>query len=258
MRDDYVELSMILTSDHCYLFSINVTHTTGSSACAVHGALPILVTDACQNRATNTLTYTWTADTTPPGISAPQGSAPLGCNPASIPGDAEVLALVRASDHSRRPSDLVTHVDGGTACASNRVFTIIVTDACQNRATNTRSDARRADKTPPGISAPQGTKQLGCNPASIPGDAEVLALVRASDNCGLLLTNVTHLDGGTACASNRLFTIIVTDACQNRATNTLTYTWTADTTPPGISAPRGTTPLGCNPASIPGGAEVLT
>src|SRR5438552_18589300 len=99
MRDDYVELSMILTSDHCYLFSINVTHTTGSSACAVHGALPILVTDACQNRATNALTYTWTADTTPPGISAPQGTTPRGCNPASFRAHADVLALVQARDN---------------------------------------------------------------------------------------------------------------------------------------------------------------
>src|SRR5204863_5743025 len=94
-----------------------------------------------------------------------------------------------------------THVDGGTACASNRFFTIIVTDACQNRATNTLTYTWTADTTPPGISAPQGTTPLGCNPASIPGDAEVMALVRASDNCGLLSTNVTHVDGGTACAS---------------------------------------------------------
>src|SRR5258705_296139 len=127
----------------------------------------------------------------------------------------------------------VTHVDGGTACASNRVFTIIVTDACQNRATNTLTYTWTADTTPPGISAPTGTVPLGCNPASLPADSDVLALVRASDNCALLSTNVMHVDGGTACASNRVFTIIVTDACQNRSTNTLTYTSTADTTPPG-------------------------
>src|SRR5204863_5796240 len=127
-----------------------------------------------------TLTYTWTADTTQPGISAPQGTTPLGCNPASIPGDADVMRRLRASDNCGLLSTNVTHLDGGTACASNRVFTIIVTDACQNRATNTDRKTRRPDTTHVEISYAEGTTPLGCNPASIPGDADVLALVRAS------------------------------------------------------------------------------
>src|SRR5438094_4825984 len=114
------------------------------------------------------------------------------------------MELVQASDNFGLISTNVTHEDGGTACASNRVFTIIVTDACQNRATNTLTYTWTADTTPPGISAPQGTTPLGCNPASIPGDAEVLALVRAKIGRGPCRENVTHVDGGTACASNRV------------------------------------------------------
>src|SRR2546422_8373273 len=98
----------------------------------------------------------------------------------------------------------------------------------------------------PTVTAPQGTIPLGCNPASIPDDAAVWALVRASDNCGLLSTNVTHLDGGTACASNRTFTIIVTDACQNKATNTLVYTWRVDVNRPALTGlPAASTNYQC-------------
>src|SRR5260370_22370967 len=223
LPDDAAVLALFWNDATCTLLSTIALHGDGGTACASNRTFSVVVTDACQNKATNTLVYNWTADTTPPVITAPVGATNLGCNPATLPDDAAVLALVRASDNCALLSTNVTHGDGGTACASNRTFSVVVTDACQNKATNTLVYNWTADTTPPVITAPLGTTNLGCNPATLPDDAAVLALVRASDNCALLATNVTHGDGGTACASNRTFSVVVTDACQNKATNTLVY-----------------------------------
>ena len=90
-----------------------------------------------------------------------------------------------------------------------------------------------ATSPPVFTSVPTGGS-LGCNPANaaLPTDASVKAQVTASGNCGLAATNVTHLDGGSGCASNRTFTITLTDACGNTNSTNVVYTWTADTTPP--------------------------
>src|ERR1035441_6761052 len=94
-------------------------------------------------------------------------------------------------------------------------------------------------------SVPMGGS-LGCNPANaaLPAAASVKAQVMASGNCGLPATNVTHLDGGTACASNRTFTITLTDACGNTNSTNVVYTWTADTTPPTLTCASNLTVSG--------------
>src|ERR1035441_5977209 len=93
-----------------------------------------------------------------------------------------------------------------------------------------------ATSPPVFTSVPTGGS-LGCNPANaaLPTDASVKAQVMASGNCGVAATNVTHLDGGTACASNRTFTITINDACGNTNSTNVVYTWTADTTPPTLT-----------------------
>src|SRR5947207_8659663 len=119
-----------------------------------------------------------------------------------------------------------THLDGATACASMRTFTINDAAASENKTLNLHVSLPTLDTTPPVVSAPSGTVPLGCNPSSVPDDAAVLAKVRASENCSLYSTNVTCLVGGTKCASIRTFTIVVADGCHNKTTNTLVYTWT--------------------------------
>ena len=90
-----------------------------------------------------------------------------------------------------------------------------------------------ATSAPVFTSVPTGGS-LGCNPANaaLPTDASVKAQVTGKGNCGLTATNVTHLDGGTACASNRTFTITINDAYGNTNSTNAVYTWTANTTPP--------------------------
>jgi hypothetical protein len=247
--------TLVIASDACSLASTNVTHVDAGTLCLSNRTFTIIVADGCGNRTTNTVVYTWTSDTTPPSISAPSGTVTLGCNP-TLPTDASVAALVVASDSCTLASTNITHVEGGTLCLSNRTFAIVVADGCGNRATNTVIYTWISDTTPPTISAPSGTTALGCSPSFLPTDAGVAALVAANDTCSLASTNITHVDGGTLCLSNRTFTIVVADGCGNRATNIVVYTWSSDTTPPTISAPSGTIALGSLPSLIPSDTNV--
>ena len=78
------------------------------------------------------------------------------------------------------------------------------------------------DTTPPVLmSVPPGTN-FGCNPnpALIPTDATVASEVVATDNCTVQSINVTHVDVGTSCGTNRTFTISATDECGNTSPTT--------------------------------------
>ena len=229
--------------------------------------------DAVSGNCPQTITRTWTAtdssgnsnscvqiitvqDTTPPVLSGVPTGSNLGCNPTNLPTDASVTALVSATDNSGSATINVTHVDGGTAIAPTRTFTLTATDACSNAATASVVYTWTADTTPPVLSGVPTGSDLGCNPASLPTDASVTALVSATDNSGSATINVTHVDGGTTIAPTRTFTITATDACGNVATATVVYTWTADTTPPVLSGVPAGSNLGCNPASLPTDASI--
>ena len=234
-----------------------MTHVDGGTAIAPTRTFTITATDACGNVATASVVYTWTADTIPPVLSGVPTGSDLGCNPASLPTDASVTALVTATDNSGSATINVTHVDGGTAIAPTRTFTITATDACGNVATASVVYTWTADTTPPVITSVPAGSNLGCNPATLPTDASIKALVTATDNSGSATINVTHVDGGSAIAPTRTFTITATDACGNVATaNPVVYTWTADTTPPVLSGVPTGSNLGCNPATLPTDASI--
>ncbi len=84
------------------------------------------------------------------------------------------------------------------------------------------------------LTAPPGGN-LGCNPATLPTDASIKALVTASSGLGPVTVTVTHVDGGTACAPTRTFTITASDSCNTSAPTTVVYTWTENTTGPVIT-----------------------
>ena len=72
------------------------------------------------------------------------------------------------------------------------------------------------DTNPPVLIVPPGG-DLGLNPA-VPDDAAMLAMVPVSDDCGLLLTNVSHVDGSNGSTFSRTFTIYAKDLCYNLTT----------------------------------------
>ena len=226
----------------------------GGTTCAPSRTFTITATDGCLNSsAPTTVIYSWTADTTAPTITSSPTGSNLGCNPTNLPTDVSIKALVTATDDCGTATINVSHVDGGTACAPSRTFTITATDPCNNSsAPTTVIYTWTADTTAPVITSSPTGSNLGCNPLTLPTDASVKALVTATDNCGTPTINVSHVDGGTACAPTRTFTITATDGCLNSsAPTTVIYSWTADTTAPTItSSPTGSN-LGCNPTNLP-------
>ena len=199
-------------------------------------------TDACGNFSTCVQHITY-VDTTPPVITAVPTGGNLGCNPATPPTDASVKALVTATDNCGVPTVNVSHVDANSGCVVTRTFTVTATDGCGNTsAAQTVVYNWTADTTPPTIIAVPAGGNLGCNPASLPTDASVKALVTATDNCGLPTVNVSHVDANSGCVVTRTFTVTATDGCGNTsAAQTVVYNWTADTTPPTITCPTNIT-----------------
>jgi hypothetical protein len=177
--------------------------------------------------------YSWTVDTTAPSVTVPTGSN-LGCNPASLPSDASVKALVNATDTCSTPTVNVSHVDVTTGCTVTRTFTVTATDACGNSsAPQTVVYSWTVDTTPPTITTVPTGSNLGCNPTNPPTDASIKALVNATDTCSTPTVNVSHVDSTTNCTVTRTFTVTATDACGNTsAAQIVVYSWKTDTTGP--------------------------
>ncbi len=120
--------------------------------------------------------------------------------------------------------------------------TWLVSDACGNSATC--SQTVTVTNTAPTILSYPNSGNLGCNPANLPTDSSIMALITTTSGCGAI-TNVTHVDGGTICAPTRTFTITVSNACGSAVVTNLLYTWSADTTPPTLTcATNKTLPCG--------------
>ncbi|HVM61421.1 MAG TPA: HYR domain-containing protein [Verrucomicrobiae bacterium] len=211
-------------------------------------------TDASGNSVTCVQTIAFT-NTTPPTVTVPTGSN-LGCNPANLPTEASVQALVTVVSACSTPTVNVSHSDSTSGCSVTRTFTVTATDACGNTsAPQTVVYTWTADTTAPTVTVPTGSN-LGCNPATLPTVASVQALVTATDSCSTPTVNVTSSDSTSGCSVTRTFTVTATDACGNTsAPQTVVYTWTIDTTAPTVTVPTGSN-LGCNPATLPTVASV--
>jgi hypothetical protein len=248
--------AQVTAVDDCTLQSTNVTHLDSGTSCGMTRTFTITVTDGCGNTAVKTVTYTWTVDTTAPVVSVPPGGD-LGCNPTTtLPTDASVTALVTATDDCTLKSTSVTHVDVVSPCGTTRTFTVTATDSCGNSTTKTAVYTWTIDTTAPTITSVPPNTNLGCNPATLPSDASVAALVKATDTCTLKSIAATHIDSGSPCGMTRTFTITATDACGNSATKTVIYTWTVDLTAPTITSVPANTNLGCNPITLPSDASL--
>ena len=251
--DASVQATATASDDRGPITAIVVTHTTSTSpsGCVVTMVFTATATGTCGVQNTATATYTYQANTTPPVISgAPTSGFDLGCNPTSVLGDTDISNLVTVAGNCASATTFtVTHVDSINNCAASRVFTIIATDACRNSATQHVTYTWTANTTPPVIAVPAGM-DLGCNPTSIiPTVASVSNSVQVAGNCASATTyTVTSQNTLVGCADTLVFTITATDACNNTATKQVTYTWTANTTPPVITVPAGMD-LGCNPTT---------
>jgi uncharacterized repeat protein (TIGR01451 family) len=93
---------------------------------------------------------------------------------------------------------------------------------------------------------------LGCNPATFPTKEDVAAESSATDNCGPVTPVVSDgVTTGDDCNKALTFTVTSTDGCSNRDVDTVTYTWTVDTTAPTLANLPTGGDIGCNPETLP-------
>jgi hypothetical protein len=248
-----------LTAVSCCGYPVNITCNKSESTvgCTSFRFLIYTAADGYGNTASCMQTIAWTTDTNAPVILSAPTNSNLGCNPANLPSDASIQALVVAADNCSVLSTNVSHQDSGTTCGMTRKFTITATDACGNISlARTVIYTWTVDTNAPTISSAPTNSNLGCNPTTLPTDASVKALVVASDNCTVQSTNVSHVDSGTPCAMTRKFTITATDECGNVSQPAyVVYTWQIDTNAPMIISAPTNSNLGCNP-TLPTDASV--
>lgn len=206
--------------------TISVTKSQATAGCSNWRYLVYTASDAYGNSASCTQTINWISDTNAPVLVAAPASSNLGCNPAAIPTDASVKALVSYAESCSAATVNVTHVDGGSPCAMTRVFLISASDACGNQSlTNAVTYTWTIDTNAPTLTVITGSTNLGCNATSLPTDASLAASVVATDNCAVVSTNITHVDSTNGSAVTRTFFIKVADACGNATTNSVSYNW---------------------------------
>src|SRR5207248_1894891 len=112
------------------------------------------------------------------------------------------------------------------------------------------------DTTKPVLTVPTTGLALGCNPTTLPDDASVTAASGATDTCSTPTITATYADSTTGCVTTRDFTVTATDGCNNSCSKHVIYTWTEDTTAPGLTVPANKTGVthveGCDTSAITG------
>jgi hypothetical protein len=122
-------------------------------------------------------------------------------------------------------------------CPQVSTQTWLITDACGNTAECSQT-VTVVDTTAPEITSIPTGGDLGCNPSNLPTNASIQAVVSATDNCGVPVVHVSHVDLSLGCAVRRTFTITARDTCGNTSlASTVLYTWIADLLPPEVECP---------------------
>jgi len=210
-------------------------------------------TDVCGNAALPvTITYTWKQDLEPPelfwnippiyGLPWPAGPIELGCNPlpAKLPS---CNGFVTASDNcvgSTAVTCLPGEITGG--CQKSQSFTYTAEDLCCNVAIRTVTYTWKEDLVPPEFTGVPADSVLGCNPMELydcedfefDGVFPVIAFDLCDGNVSNCIVECLS-DGATTtngCDWTQTFFFTANDACGNVGTESVTFTWRIDHTPP--------------------------
>jgi len=182
------------------------------------------------------------------------------CPPISCPPDVTVNCEQVASGALTNLTLLGQPTTDPCCPITNRYVDVITPGNCPNSYTITRtwtsiiSCATKTcvqtitvvDNTPPTLTVPQGAA-LGCNPTLVPTDDLIRSLVTATDLCGQVITNVSHIDEPNGCSITRTFTVTAVDECGNTAgPKTIVFTWKVDKEAPVlIGLPPATATYSC-------------
>ncbi|HXG23772.1 MAG TPA: HYR domain-containing protein, partial [Chthonomonadales bacterium] len=186
-------------------------------------------------------------DTTPPVFdNCTPVNTDLGCNPQSIP---ECNPSVTASDDCGPATVTCTVSDTVDGCNHTRTITYTATDACGNTATCVQVYTWKEDTTPPVLNNLPTGGDLGCNPTPPSCDENVTATDDCDGEVDVTCTPSPVIVEG--CRRSQTFTYSATDSCGNQVSQSVTYTWTEDNTPPDITCPNNITvsPTSTNPCS---------
>ena len=256
--NDIATSNVTVTAVYCGTPTVKVTHLDSTNNCLVTRTFTIVVSDTYGNSATNYVTYSWTANQTPPTINGTPGGGNLGCNPAAaiLPTASSVTNGMSASNACGSASLSVTNVLSTNGCTVSNVYTITATDGCGNTASTNVVYTWTANLTPPTINGTPGGANLGCNPAaaSLPTCSSVTNDMSASTACGSASLSVSNMLATNGCTVSDTFYITAVDTCGNTALTNVTYTWTAATL--AITGMPSGGALGCNPARLPTDASV--
>ena len=190
---------------------------TNASGCGYVITRKWKAADLCGNAVTNSQIIT-VRDITAPVLTVP-ASVTVECSAIPTPGTPSARDNCDASP-------VITYlgqVSNGSGCNYTITRKWKAADACGNAVTNSQLITVR-DTTAPVINSVPAGGEIGC--VALPSDATIKSQVTASDNCGTVTINVTHVDSGTACSTNRVFTITATDGCNTTPARTVSYTAT--------------------------------
>ncbi len=249
--DDYLNAT---ASDDCSLYSFTYSDVETATGCGYSLTRTWTAVDSCGGRREASRTATWNADASSPTILFDVDPIPggnLGCNPTESEIDAYLHAT--ANDNcalvSLDYSDSLSTSSNGCKTTLTRTWTAI--DACQNRATLSRTATWTNPSTPvlSATGSPSNGIIVGCNPSqSVIENALGSATVVDSCDPDIIIYYSDSAVTGS-CTKSQTRTWTATDACGNTSTVTRTATWTADTTP--ILVATGTPSNGiittCNP-----------
>ena len=240
----------------CGSAPLTVTNTLVTNGCLVSDTFVISAVDACGNTGSSSVVYTWTANATPLVITGTPANSNLGCNPANIPTASNVTNGMSAANACGSAPLSVTSTLATNGCLVSDTFVISAVDACGNTGSSTVVYTWTANTTAPVIRGTPIGGYLGCNPSSLPTPGSVISGVSAANACGSAPLTVTNTLTTNGCMVSDTFVISAVDACGNKGSSSVVYTWTANATPLVITGTPANSNLGCNPANIPTSSSV--
>jgi hypothetical protein len=184
------------------------------------------------------------ACTAPVFANCTTGTTTLGCNPTPPACDPNVTA-----SNNLGPVAVTCTPGAIVSNGINRSQSFVYSaTSCGLTTTCTKTYTWTVVSAPVFANCTTGTTPLGCNPAILPTcDTNVTASNEAGSVAVLCAPGSVQQNG-----INRSQSFVYTaTACGLTTTCTKTYTWTVVTAPVFANCTTGTTPLGCNPATLP-------